>query len=271
MRKLLVLAGVVALLLTACRGESVTRLRIDPSGTVTVISEFAFDEEALALIGDLEDTPEDVLRALSEFLDASALPVPVEGIEPEQFERGDLKGIRVTLPGLDPIEVVAQLSSGSSIIDDVTLSLADGVLRMSGRTREVSDFERARLLSLAPGPLAEILAVTLQVEVPGTVTDHNADRVLDGGVLEWDLLRAITEGDDVFVLVESTVEAGFQFVDLEGTPIAAPEAVDPVSSGTPWWLVVVPFALAGAISWFIIIKLRNRKRLPTIEGFTPKG
>ena len=57
---------ILALILTACRAESITRLRISPEGTATVISEFAFDDEALAIIGDLDDSPEDVLRALSE-------------------------------------------------------------------------------------------------------------------------------------------------------------------------------------------------------------
>lgn len=151
MRTIVVLLAVAALAAAGCRGESITRLRIDPSGAVTIISEFAFDEEALAIIGDLDDAPEDVLAALSEFIDPSALPVPAEGVEPERFVRSDLQGIRVTLPGLDPNQVVTQLSSGDSIIDDISLSLADGQLEMRGRTRSISDFERARLLSLVPG------------------------------------------------------------------------------------------------------------------------
>ena len=270
MRRSFLLLAVVALVLTACRGESITRLRIDPSGTVTVISEFAFDEEALALIGDLDAAPEEVLQSLSEFLDPAALEVPFQGVEPERFERGDLQGIRVTLPGLDPTQVATQLSSGNSIIEDITLGLTDDVLRMSARTRDVSDFERARLLSLVPGDLTEILAVVLQIEVPGSVTDHNADVVRGSDLLEWDLLRAITEGDDVFVLVESTVDPGFQFVDLEGIPFEVPEVVELESSSTPWWVILLPFGLAALISWFIITRLRRRKRLPTIEGFTPK-
>jgi hypothetical protein len=269
MRRAFSVLAVLALLLGACRVESVTRLRISPEGTATVISEFAFDEEALAAIGNLDDTPEEVLRALSEFLDASALPVPVEGVEPEQFRRGDLQGIRVTIPGLDPSEVAIELSSGSSIIDDLTVNVSDGILSMTGRTRDVPDFDRARVLSLVPGDLSELLAVTLQIEVPGSVTDHNADVILSGGSLEWDLLAAITEGADVVVFVEAAVDPSFQFVDLEGQHFVDPAPEEPASPGTSWWVPVVPFLLAGGVSWLIIRRLR-RDRLPEIEGFTPR-
>jgi len=270
MRRAIAIVGVLALVLTACRAESVTRLRISPQGTATIISEFAFDEEALAIIGDLDDTPEDVLRVLSGFLDASALPVPAEGVEPEQFQRGDLQGIRVTISGLDPDEVATELSSGDSIIDTIVISLRDGTLAMSGRTRPVSDFERARLLSLVPGDLSDILAVVLQIEVPGPVTDHNADAVIDGGVLEWNLLPAITDGEDVFVLVEAAVDPAFQFVDLEGEPFGEPPTAVSESIGSAWWVAVTPFLFAGALSWLIIRWLRTRRRLPEIEGFTPR-
>lgn len=271
MKKTILTLALLAFVLGACRAESITRLRILPEGTATVISEFAFDEEALAIIGDLDDTPEEVLRALSGFLDASELPVPVAGVEPEQFQRGELQGIRVTIPGLDPAEVAAQLSGGNSIIDEITLSLSEGSLQMAARTRDVSDFERARLLSLAPGDLSEILSVALQIEVPGEVSAHNANRVLADGVLEWDLLPAITEGDGVVVSVEASVDPDFRFVDLEGEPFQEPEAAAEEPSSTAWWVIVSPFLLAGAISWIIISLVRRRKRLPAIEGFTPPG
>ncbi|MDH3540759.1 MAG: hypothetical protein OEP52_12220, partial [Acidimicrobiia bacterium] len=268
---MLLFIGTLALLLTACRAESITRLRISPEGTASVISEFAFDEEALELIGGLDDAPEDVLRALSQFLDASELPVPVEGVEPEQFSRGDLQGIRVTIPGLDPGEIAAQLSAGDSIIDDINLALEEGRLSMAGRTRDIPDFEQARLLSLVPGDLSEILMVTLQIEVPGAVVDHNADRMLAPGLLEWDLLPAITEGRDVVVVVEATVDPDFQFVDLEGQPFGPPADDEPEGAATAWWVAVLPFLLAAVLSWFIIRRLSRRRRLPEIEGFTPKG
>ena len=245
-------------------------MRISPEGTATVISEFAFDEEALAIIGDLDDTPEEVLRALSEYIDPEALPVAAAGVEPEQFQREDLHGIRVTIPGLDPNEVATELASGDSIIDDVVLTLDDGMLLMEGRTRNVPDFERARLLALVPGDLSQVLSLVLQVEVPGSVSAHNADRVLAEGVLEWDLLPAIIEGEDVFVTVEAEVEPGFQFVDLEGRPFTPADAAT-TEDGTAWWVAVLPFLLAAAISWLIIGRLRKRNRLSEIEGFTPKG
>ncbi len=271
MRRSLLVLSAVALILTSCRGESITRLRIAPEGTATLVSEFAFDEEALAIIGDLDDTPSEVLQALSSYIDPSAIPGAADaGVEPEQFSRGDLQGIRVTIPGLDPAEVANQLSSGSSIVEEITLSLADDTLMMGGRTRSVPEFERARLLSLVPGDLSEILGLVLQIEVPGTAVSHNADRVLEAGLLEWDLLPAVLDGVDVLISVEAQVEPGFQFVGLDGTPFPMPEP-PAESGGTAWWVAIVPFALAGGISWFVISRLRRRNRLTEIEGFTPRG
>jgi hypothetical protein len=142
---------------------------------------------------------------------------------------------------------------------------------MAGRTREVPDFERARLLSLVPGDLSQILSVVLQIEVPGTVADHNADRILADGALEWDLLPAITEGEGVVVSVEASVDPDFRFVDLEGEPFDQPASSEEEPASTAWWVVVLPFVLAAAIAWMIIRLLRRRKRLPEIEGFQPPG
>ena len=270
MRRTLLLIAIVALVLTSCRGESVTRVRISPEGTATVISEFAFDEEALSIIGEIDDTPEEVLRALSQYIDPSALPVPAAGVEPEQFTRGDLQGIRVTIAGLDPSEVATQLSSGNSIVEEITLRLADDTLVMAGRTRPIADFERARLLSLVPGDLSEILGLVLEVEVPGTAISHNADRVLADGALQWDLLPAILDGDDVVVSVEARVDPGFQFVDLEGRPFPDADTAAPDAAGTAWWVAVAPFVVAGGLSWFLISRWRRRSQLPEIEGFTPR-
>ena len=132
----------------------------------------------------------------------------------------------------------------------------------------VYQFDHVSFLSLVPGDLSEILAVVLQIEVPGEVSAHNADRVLDDGVLEWDLLSAITDGDRVDVSVEAAVDPDFRFVDLQGEPFTEPvEPADEPSSA--WWLTIAPFLLAGAISWIIIRLIRRRRRLPEIEGFTP--
>lgn len=267
MRRILILIAVATLALAACRGESITRVRIAPDGTATLVSEFAFDEEALAIIGDLDDTPSEVLAALAQYIDPSALPIAAADVEPEQFTRGDLQGIRVTIEGLDPVEIAGQVSSGNSIIEDLDLSLTGETLVMAGRTRPVSDFERARLLSLVPGDLSEILGLILQIEVPGTAVAHNADRELGPGLLEWDLLPAILDGENVFVSVEARVDPGFQFAGLEGTPLSQP---GDEAGGTSWWVAVVPFVLAGAASWIVIRRLR-RRRLPEIEGFTPRG
>ena len=268
-RRTLVIVGLFALVLTGCRAESVTRVRIHPDGNATVIAEGAFDEEALELIGEADDRPEDVLTAIAEIIDPSLLPVPVQDAQTEQFRRGDLQGLRVTLSGLNAAEASRQISSDNSIIDEVVLRVDEGVLTISGRTRSLSDFERSGLQSLAPGDLTEILTLLLQVEVPGRVLEHSADRVLADGLLEWDLLPAITEGRTVAVSVVAEVDPSFQFDDLAGTPLEEAEDEPVEESGTPWLVVVVSLLAAGLVSALIIRRLQ-RRRLREIEGFTPR-
>lgn len=271
MRRILLVLAVVALVVTGCRAESVTRVRIEADGTASVISEGAFDAEALELIGQVGDTPDDVLASLADLIDPSLLPVPVEDAVAEQFSRGDLQGLRVELAGLNASEVARQIGSNNSIVEDVVFRVADGELTMSASTRTISDFERARLQALAPGDLSQILTLVLQVEVPGTVTEHTADRVLADGVLEWDLLPAITEGRAVVVSLLATVDPDFVFVDLEGRPLTdAADPPDVESSGVAWPLVVIAIVVGGGASYFIIRRLQNR-RLSEIEGFTPRG
>ena len=102
------------------------------------------------------------------------------------------------------------------------------------------------------------------------MVNHTADRVLEDGAFEWDLLPAITDGENVLVSIEAIVTPGFQFVDLEGIPFTE-TVVETESTSTSWWVAVLPFGLAAAIAWLIINRLRRRKRLPAIEGFKPKS
>ena len=110
----------------------------------------------------------------------------------------------------------------------------------------------------------------MRVEVPGTVIDHNADRVMAAGLLEWDLLPALTQGRRVNVFVEAAVDPGFQFVDLAGTPFAPPDPVEP-ESGFSLWLALLAIAVAVLASVLIIRRLQARSRESEIEGFTPRS
>lgn len=269
MRKVLLSVAALALVVTACRVESITRIRVDPEGKTTVISEIAFDDEALERIGNRGDDPEDVLRSLSEIIDPSALPVASADSEVEQFQRGDLKGVRVTVDGLDPNQVTERVASGSSILDFVTIGVQDNVLLLAGRTRDIPTVEREAFAALAGGDISAVLDLVLQVEVPGTVTDHNADRVVDEALLEWDLLPALTRGERVNVFVEATVDPGFKFVDLAGEPFTPPAPVES-ESGFSLWLALLAIGVGVSVSVLIIRRTQARSRLTEIKGFTPR-
>ncbi len=269
MRTLLVVIGLAALFLGACRAESATRIRIDPDGKTTVISEIAFDDRALEVIGNQGEDPREVLRSLSEFIDPSALPVAGADSVVEQFEREDLRGVRVTVEGLDPTQVTERVASGQSILDFVTVEVESEVLLVAGRTREIPGFERRAFTALAGGDIAEVLDLVLQIEVPGTITDHNAELVRDGSLLEWDLLPALTRGERVNVFVEAAVDPDFEFVDLEGEPFDEPPLVEE-DSGFSIWPVLLAIAVAVLASVLIIRRLQVRSRVSEIEGFTPR-
>lgn len=268
MRNLLLLVVFVAVLLGACRAESVTLIRVDPDGKTAVISDIAFDDEALDAIGGLGDDPVDVLRTLSKFIDPSALPVAGNDSELQQFERGDLKGVRVSVDGLDPILVTERVASGRSILDFVTIDVEDNVLLMAGRTRDIGAGERDAFAALVRGDISTVLDLLLRVEVPGTVTDHNADRIVREGLLEWDLLPALTRGERVNVFVQAVVDPGFQFVDLEGEPFGPPPPAE-TESGFSIWIALLAIGVAVLVSVVIIRRVQARSRL--IEGFTPRS
>ena len=268
MRRIVVMLGLGALLLGACRAESVTLIRVDPDGKTAVISEIAFDDEALEAIGKNGDDPQEVLRLLSQLIDPSALPVAGDDSEIEQFERDDLRGVRVSIDGLDPSLVTDRVASGSSILDFVTIGVENEVLLMTGRTRAIPAVERETFAALAGGDISTVLNLVLRVEVPGTVTDHNADRIVSEGLLEWDLLPALTRGERVDVFVQAAVDPGFQFVDLAGEPFAPPPPVEPESGFSPW-IALLAIAVAVSVSILIIRRIQAKSRL--VDGFTPRS
>jgi hypothetical protein len=244
----------VALVTTACRAESVTRVRIESNGAASLVSEVAFDDEALELIGEEGDTPEDVLAALAEVIDPGALPVARPGVVPVRFDRGELKGLRVTFEDLTPAEIAQQVTSGSSLLQDLRLAVADGRLRVEGSTRVATPAELGRLREAAPGDISEVLAITLALEVPG-VTSHNATRV-EGDVYQWDLLPAVTELREVSFRLTADVGPEFELGEESPAVVAGSQPADEEeTSGTSLLAIVLGVVVAGAIGLVVVRRL----------------
>jgi hypothetical protein len=253
-----VLLAVAAMLFAGCiRGEVAVRVADDGSGTVSVL--YAFDRSLLEMLGSLDEDgsatnepfdPESVFDGL----DRDDLPA---GSAVQPYDQDGFVGARVTapferieearglldritsgatLPGSD--ETDAESESGAFEQFDIQRTedgwRFDAVVQPSSTGTADSDSTDAGDAELAAS-LFKDASFTVTVALPGTVREHNADRV-DGGELAWDLDLLATEPR---TLSARTTDGG--------------------DSGFPWPLLAIGGAGVlgiGAVMWDV----RRRRR-----------
>ena len=199
---LLLLAPLAAILLTGClRIDIAMRVAEDGSGTVSILS--AIDGSAMAALGALgggAGAPD--LASMFTAPDASRLP---PGASAEPYQDGTFVGARATVPFASTDDVAATLGALMGNAGDAgALVGADGlfeslVLESDGdgwifEAQFPRDMAAAAAgaeggAALDPALLAPLLgeaAFTIRIALPGTVVEHNADRV-EGDELIWDL------------------------------------------------------------------------------------
>jgi hypothetical protein len=167
-------------LLVGCRTEIDVAFDINVDGSGVVEVDFGFDEEALQLASS----------GGSDFLGGTEAELAAFGWDTEQWERGDLFGVRGSHRFVDPDDLVAVLdqveligegSSGlvfSSLL--ATPTAADTfVFSADVHSGTLDDFEE----SYASGEQSRI---TVRVDLPGRVEDHNADTE-SGSCLVWEI------------------------------------------------------------------------------------
>jgi hypothetical protein len=179
----------LALLLSACRIESNVILDIDEDGSATVGAEVGLDEEMLNFVSQDGIDPAELFNQLPELGD--------EAVEPINRVEGDMTffGFTTTVDDLSAYDFAGlQGETFSEFLyefddDSATISAtvdATGFGDLGG-----GDFP------IPPTDItADIFSAQVLVNMPGTVTEHNADAVTGDGTLVWDL--PLTGSVDIF-------------------------------------------------------------------------
>lgn len=197
---LLLVVPVAAVLLTGCiRVEIVMRVADDGSGTISLLS--AIDGSAMGALGALGPEVGDLASTFTE-IDESTLP---PGGTAEPYQDDAFIGSRATIPFASPGEVAATLSELVADAGDANALAGPGGMfeRLilegddDGWVFE-AQFPRDMVaeaagasggIALDPALLAPLLgdaSFTVRLDLPGTVVEHNADRV-EADELVWDL------------------------------------------------------------------------------------
>ncbi len=164
------------ILLAACQAKIDQTLTVNADGSGDFAAFIAFDQDLTSL---LEMSGEDVFAELRETPQDLPFHLAIEDMTEEGFT------------GVVAKAVFSNLGEGRTIIEEFGLST--GRLDL---TREEDAFRFAADLQLEPPQefedyedleISSFLLLPFRVKLPGTVTEHNADRVLADGTLVWDL------------------------------------------------------------------------------------
>jgi hypothetical protein len=185
MRKYILIFAMLTLVLTACRIESNTKLDINDDGSGTLTVEIGLDDEFLALLTSQGGMTED------DFLDSL---LNQAGGTASQRTDGDMNYWAVTteiddLTNLDAGIDETGFSSFKYSFDDQGAKLT-ATLAADGGGDTLGEF------GLDSSELTDdFISANLIVNMPGHVTEHNADEVRDGALI-WKV--GFTGPTDVF-------------------------------------------------------------------------
>ncbi len=181
MRKALFLLAALAIVLSACRAEINIAVDVSETGETVVTVEMGADEEFQALFGG-EDP--------SELLGESGLDLVPEG---EAFTRteGDMTywGAQRTYSSFEEFEAdFADPDDPDSAFTSLSFAMDENEAVLEGTLAAPDDEISTEGLPIDPSVLtADIFAVNFIFDMPGSVKEHNADRVLGEGQLLWEI------------------------------------------------------------------------------------
>jgi type II secretory pathway pseudopilin PulG len=175
MRKYVLIFAMLAIVLTACRIESNVNIDIAEDGSATVLVEVGFDDEFRQLLtGQTGGSEEDFVNEILSFGDTSL----VQRSEGDMTYYGAAQEIADLSQGL-PAEAANEMFTSF----DYTFDQDGASLTARIESIDAGDFGGGDLGGLAEGLTGDIFSANLIVQMPGTVTSHNADEVRDGALV----------------------------------------------------------------------------------------
>ena len=221
MRRLIVLAALVALVATACKLETNFGAVINADGSGTIIGEIGLDDEAAELFLQGEDPFEG-----NELTD-------LEGARTKEERRGDMTYYIVEVDVDDISEAEQELIDGdNSLLSNLDISVTDTLVTVTG-SASADESLGGEADGFDPEVFEDSISASVYFTMPGSITSHNADRQ-DGNTLYWDV-----------PVLGGTLEIQAQS-DPTGTPASGS------SDGFPTWAYGVIAVLLAAAAWYFL-------------------
>lgn len=243
MRRALFAVALLSLLLAGCRIEINVGIALEADGSGAASVDIGMDDEALAFVETTGQTFVEACSAdgIGDLLGEDPLGGVIDteraAATAEVVEEGDLTICRTSFNFDDVTALEATDDEGLNLDADFSedrVSVRGVLPGTAGEDEGLDD------LGLELGALEDIFAVNLRIDMPGKVIEHNADRVLNDGTLEWNV--------DLFGGSDTVIEA-----------VSDPSAGDG-GGGTGIVIIVVVVLAALAVGLFLF--LRSRRPVP---------
>ena len=258
MRRIWLLALAAALLTTACRIETNVLINLNADETGTFGFEFGMDDEFRQLVsaqGEGFDVDDLFGGVTDEFPGATV----------SERTEGDMMFSVFTFAFDDPAQFRQLMAQGGDEGGDIDITweddrvTIDAVLEGTGESGGLGGFGLGDLgdaaddlggdfdISGLSGFAESFFSGSVIVAMPGEVLEHNANRVLGDGRLQWDLL---VDGGDLDIHAVSTLSDG--------------------SSFPAWALLLIVLVAAAVLAW-LFATMRKRRSLAALEAAGVEG
>ena len=219
MRRLIVVAALLALVTAACKLETNFGTIINADGSGTVIAEIGLDDEAAELFLEGGDPFEG-----NEFAE-------VPGARTRQERRGDLTYYIIEFDVDDVTQAEERLvDTDNSLLNNLDITVTDTLVSVSG-TASADESLGGEAEGFDPSVFEDAISASVYFEMPGAITSHNADRQ-EGNRLFWDI----------------PVLGGSLNIQAESDPTGTPASGG--SDGFPAWAYVVIAAIVLAALYY---------------------
>jgi hypothetical protein len=237
MRRLIVLASLLALVATACKIETNFGAVIGADGSGTMVAEVGMDEEAQGfLLTDGTDPFEG--NDLAE----------CEGARTREENRGDLKFWIIECDVDDITEFESMMStSENTFIQDFNITVTDTLVTVSG-TASAEDTLGSEAEGFDPTLFEESISANLKITMPGRILEHNADSQ-SGNTLTWEI----------------PVLGGTLNVQASSDPTGTPAGGG--GGGFPLWLIIV--IVVVVLGGVYYLYAQNKKKGDAASAATP--
>jgi hypothetical protein len=221
MRRLMVIAALLALVAAACKLETNFGAVINADGSGTIIGEIGLDDEAAELF--LQDSDPFEGNELTDLPEART----------REERRGDMTYYIVEVD-VDDISAAEQelIDNENSLLNNLEISVTDSLVTVSG-SASAEESLGGEAEGFDPQVFEDSISATVYFTMPGSITSHNADRQ-DGNTLYWDIPVL---GGTLDIQAES---------DPSGTPASSG------SDGFPVWAYALIAAAVIGAAWYFM-------------------